>query len=235
MFLKSLMATLCLAATAKAADNWDDRFVPPPDTDGEVFAMATVGNQVFAGGSFSTVNGIDAPGIAKWNGTAWEPVGGGVDGEVYAIAVSGNNLYIGGSFSQAGDADALNIAVWNGNYWTNLAAGLDTANNDGGVNALLVSGTTVFAGGYFEASATNAMTNIAKWNGTAWSPVGGGITYATIDPNDTQVAYINTLAGNVTNLFVGGFFNVAGTNSATNVARWNGTTWTNVGPGLDYT
>ena len=234
MFFKSCMATLCLIASAKAADNWDKRFTPPPDTDGEIYAMAAVGNQVYAGGSFSTINGVDAAGIAKWNGTAWEAVGTGVDGEVYAIAVNGNNVYIGGSFSQAGDADALNIAVWNGNYWTNLAAGLDDGNGDATVNALAVSGTTVFAAGYFEMSDTNAMTNIAKWNGTAWSPLGLGVNYTTTDPDDTQVAYINALAGNATNLFLGGFFNVAGTTAVTNIARWTGTAFTNVGAGLDY-
>ncbi len=196
--------------------------------------MAAVGNQVYAGGSFSTVNGVDAPGIAKWNGTAWEPVGGGVDGEVYAITVSGNNVYIGGSFTQAGDADALNIAVWNGNYWTNLAAGLDDGNSDATVNALLVSGTTLFAAGYFEMSDTNAMTNIAKWNGTTWSPVGLGINYTPTGPDDTQVAYVNALAGNAANLFVGGFFNLAGTNSVTNLSQWTGTVWNDVGAGLDY-
>src|SRR6478672_13404304 len=97
--LKSCTAALCLITSAKAADNWDNRFVPPPDTDGEVFAMAAVGNQIYAGGSFSIVNGVECGGIAKWNGTAWESVGDGTDGEVYAIAISGTNVYIGGSFS----------------------------------------------------------------------------------------------------------------------------------------
>lgn len=234
IFFKSSMAALCLIATAKAADNWDNRFVPPPDTDGEVFAIASVGNQIYAGGSFSTVNGIYSPGIAKWNGTSWESVGGGTDGEVYAIAISGNNVYIGGSFTQAGDADALNIAMWDGNNWTNLAAGLDDANGDAEIDALLVSGTNLFAAGYFENSDVNAMTNIARWNGTSWSSLNRGINYTTTDPNDTQEAYVLALAGNSTNLFVGGFFNQAGTKTVTNIARWNGNAWSSVGSGLDY-
>ena len=228
------MAALCLVESAHAADNWDNRFIPPPDTDGEVYAMASVGNQIYAGGSFFTVNGVDSPGIAKWNGTSWESVGGGVDGEVHAIAISGNNVYIGGAFTQAGDADALNIAMWNGSNWTNLAAGFDDANNDAEVNTLVVSGANLFAAGFFEMSDTNAMTNMARWNGTTWSAMGQGVNYTPASPDDTQVAYVNALTGNSTNLFAAGFFSLAGTNSVINIARWTGTTWTSVGAGLDY-
>lgn len=233
-FLKSCVAALCLVVTAEAADNWDTRFIPPPDTDGEVYTIVSSGNQIYAGGSFSTVNGIDSPGIAKWNGTTWESVGGGTDGEVYAIAISGNNVYIGGSFSAAGDADALNIAMWNGNNWTNLDAGLDNESGDAFVSALAVSGATVFAGGAFTMSDTNAMTNIARWNGSTWSQLGSGIDYVPATPDDDQTPFIAALVGNSTNLFAGGFFNTAGTTAVTNIARWNGTTWVNVGGGLDY-
>lgn len=218
-----------------SADNWSNQFPPPPQTDGDVLAVASQGTTFYIGGDFNTVSGVHSPGIAKWNGTTWEAVGGGVDGTVNAIAISGTNIYIGGSFSQAGQVSALNIAVWNGSTWAALAGGIDDDANQAQINALAVNGAKLYAAGQFDLADGNNATNIAFWNGTAWSALGNGINYNPTDTNDTTTASVNALAYNGTNLYVGGTFNLAGTKTVTNMAKWNGTNWSAVGSGLDYT
>jgi len=42
------------------------------------------------------------PGIAKWDGTTWSPIGSGTDAPVLALAASGSKLFVGGSFLNAG-------------------------------------------------------------------------------------------------------------------------------------
>jgi len=60
------------------------------------------------GGAFNSVysTGTTSVGstgyIAKWNGSAWSALGGGVSSTVYALAVSGSDLYVGGTFTTAG-------------------------------------------------------------------------------------------------------------------------------------
>jgi hypothetical protein len=87
---------------------------------------------------------------------------------------------------------------------------------DGQVAALEVSGTTLYAGGYFTKAGGVAATNIAKWDGSSWSALGSGI--------DGQVGAL--AADGSGHLFVGGWFSLAGTNVSPFIAQ------ANIGAGL---
>jgi hypothetical protein len=98
-------------------------------SDGEIHALATAANgDVYAGGSFTQIGGVDANNIARWDGTQWNRLGtmlsNGVDGTVYALTILSNgDLYVGGHFSRVFDGTevpALNIARWNGSAWLTL-------------------------------------------------------------------------------------------------------------------
>src|SRR5258707_7117060 len=49
---------------------WDVRF-GAPGMNGGVYALAVIGTDLYAGGSFSTASGVSPNHIAKWNGTRW--------------------------------------------------------------------------------------------------------------------------------------------------------------------
>ena len=94
---------------------------------------------------------------AAFSDANWTGMGGlrGVDGEVHATAVDDyGNLYIGGEFTIAGEVFATNIAKWDGSRWSALGSGID-----GNVVALLVSGSDLYAAGWF----TNAGGNAANY------------------------------------------------------------------------
>jgi len=76
---------------------------------------------------------------------------------------------------------------------------------------------------------TQGLNNIAKWDGSSWSAMGSGITHT--DPAETAVVYDILIKGGVV---AGGLFEFldAGTNTAKNVARWNGTGWYRMGDGI---
>jgi hypothetical protein len=72
--------------------------------DGPVGALA-VGpdGTVYAGGTFGSAGGVPAHHAARWDGTAWQPLGTGVDGSVYALAlIEPGRLVLGGGFPSAG-------------------------------------------------------------------------------------------------------------------------------------
>jgi hypothetical protein len=204
-----------------------------------IWALAVSGTSLYVGGQFAAAGGVSANNIAQWNGSSWSPLGSGIQGglflsspganplyyvpQVYALAVSGTNLYVGGFFANAGEVSANNIAEWNGSSWSALGSGISgfIENNPPFVSALEVSGTNLFAGGFFTTAGGISATNIAQWNGSSWSTLGSGI--------DGNIA---ALAVSGTGLYVGGQFAAAGGVSANNIAQWNGSSWSPLGSGV---
>jgi len=130
--------------------------------------------------SFMQVNNI-----AKWDGTSWSPVGGGTApnaaAPIYDLVVfndgTGPALYAAGDFNSAGGAAVNNIARWDGTAWHDVGGGV-TGDSETVIHALTVlddgSGPALFAGGRFTHAGGVPASNIAKWDGTNWSPVGAG-------------------------------------------------------------
>lgn len=192
------------------------------------------GPALHAGGSFTTIGGVSALRIAKWNGSAWSAVGGGVSSGVHALVV----LHAGGSpvliasgiFASAGGTPAIYVARWNGLAWSaldNSLAGLGVyslAVHDDGLGG----GPTLFVGGEFNVSGPAPLSRIARWTGTAWAPVGGGVNGGVY-----SMASFDDGMGGGPALYAGGFFTTAGGVPAQGIARWNGTSWSPLGAGLD--
>jgi hypothetical protein len=80
-----------------------------PLANGNIFAIKSVGNDLYLGGNFTDFAGINAADrLVRWNGTAqeWQALGSVGEGDgaitsgtVKAIEVSGNTIYIGGDFT----------------------------------------------------------------------------------------------------------------------------------------
>ena len=76
------------------------------------------------------------------------------------------------------------------------------------VSALVVSGTNLYAGGYFTTAGGVTANFIAKWDGSSWSALGSGMNY-----------WVSALAVSGTNLYAGGLFTTAGGVEATPFPR----------------
>ncbi|MCU0866658.1 MAG: hypothetical protein MUC36_22975 [Planctomycetes bacterium] len=183
--------------------------------DGRVQAMVVLPNgDLVIGGGFTVAGTTVVSGIARWDGVAWRPFGSGMvelttGAVVYALAVLPNGeLVAGGNFSFAGGTIANGIARWDGSAWQGYLVGFALSRTVYSL-AVLPDGSLV-AGGF---------NVLSRWNGTFWEPLGSlsGIAYAlVVTPGGTLIA--------------GGMFTSSG---QPRVAAWNGTTWTQVGPGLN--
>ncbi|WP_156109046.1 two-component regulator propeller domain-containing protein [Hymenobacter sp. APR13] len=200
---------------------------------GKVVALSVSSNgTVYAGGYFTTAGGVVANNVAKWDGTSWTGLGSGINGNpilnrcIKSLALDGNdNLYAGGDFTTAGGISANNIAKWNGTTWTALGAGL-TGTSIACVDAVAIDNNGIlYAGGGFYLTGGTSVNSIAKWEGTAWTSLGTGIS-------GNVYALATDGSGNV---YVGGSFDIAGGIPAKNIAKWNGTTWTALGTGINGT
>jgi hypothetical protein len=96
------------------------------------------------------------------------------------------------------------------------------------VCALAVSGTTLYAGGYFTTAGGVSAKNIAKWDGTSWSPLASDMTFLW-DP------VVDALAISRTDLYAGGDFYTVDGVIATYIAKWDGSAWSALGAGVNST
>jgi hypothetical protein len=199
-----------------------------PGANGPVEAAVIDGSgNLYIGGNFNAVGNTLAANVAEWNGSSWSPLGSGLNGYVRALAVSGSTLYAGGGFTNAGGS-AANVAEWNGSSWSPLGSGMSGEYSFGTdlsyVDALAVSGSTLYAGGYFTNAGGSAANDIAQWDGSSWSPLGSGM--------GGDSPFVLALAVSGGTLYAGGGFTTAGDIAATNIAQWNGTAWSALGSGI---
>ena len=204
---------------------------------GSVAALAVFddgqGERLFAGGQFSQAGGVQAIAVARWDGISWAPafgLGGGVSDFVVYDDGTGQSLYAGGGFVGQGWSPPQNaVARWTGSTWIPVGSGFG---NGVVVSCLAVfddgTGSALHAGGTFIAIGGITVNYIAKWNGSSWLPLGTGVQHV------FGTAYVGAMAvyddGWGPALYVGGRFTSAGGVSVDSIARWDGTSWSPVGP-----
>lgn len=193
-----------------------------------VYSMKVYNNKLYVGGMFTSVSSssINVKNIAVWDGSTWSPIinsGSGIDisGNVTSMCVYNNKLYVGGLMTYvtngAGSTSVNNIASYDGIGWSPVGSGLSNPSMSytTGVLTLAVHNNVLYAGGVF--------TGIVKsWNGSSWNTLVGG----------TFTGGINSLCSYDNELYAGGTFTV---NSNQHISRWNGSTWSNLGTGVNST
>ena len=187
-----------------------------------VMALTVYNGSLIASGKFDSAGGIPSRGIAQWNGTNWSPLGSGFKNIAFysSLAVWNGNLIAGGYFDSAGGVPANGIAQWNGSNWSGMGTPAGS-----GVEAITIYNGNLVIGKF---SGTNTYTSVLEqWNGSSWSsPIGGNIeSFAGPGGPNYVPAYTNTLTVYNGNLIAGGLFDALGNSIATNIAQWNGTTW----------
>ena len=203
-----------------------------------VNALVKIGTDLYVGGTFVSPGdcAIGCTGVAKWDGSGWTDLSGGLGDAtgpragspvVNALAVIGTDLYVGGEFTYAGIVTAHNIAKYDTLTGTWSALTVSGADLNGPVSALAVSDTNLYAAGLFTtAGACNSAAgcnNLAVWNGTAWTALVDSTTGSGGVNNQ-----IYALAFSGASLYAGGAFSTAGGVAAANIAKWDGTHWTAV-------
>lgn len=180
---------------------------------------------VIVAGHFSTVGGVSVSNIARWNGANWSALGSGLNNAVEALVLLPNgDIVAGGGFLAAGGVSANRVARWNGSAWSALGSGIPGAGAVVRALALMPNGDLV-AGGTFTTASGAPGNHIARWNGASWSSLGSGMAGA----GSTGVYALAALPSG--ELVAGGLFSMAGGVSVNHVARWNGSSWSALGPG----
>jgi hypothetical protein len=188
------------------------------------------GPVLYVGGKFSSIGGVAANNVARWDGANWSQLGSQEpNNSVHALAFhddgagGGAQLYAGGVFLEAGGQFVFGIARFDGAAWHEVGQGFNQAvfaleSFDDGAGAQL------YAGGRFSSAPPHAAERIARWDGVRWWQVGDGFT-----------GHVYTLAtfddGSGPALLAGGSFVSSGATPMAHLAHWTGTAWTEFGGG----
>ncbi|MCA8948402.1 MAG: hypothetical protein KDE27_02800 [Planctomycetes bacterium] len=205
----------------------------PNSLSGWVAALVELPNgELFVGGLFDRADSIGALNVAIRSPLGFRALH---DGPVLApaccLALDDDDFVVGGSFLSAGNVPAQCVARRRGGVWQTLGSGMATtvANAYADVADLVrLPNGDILAGGGFTIAGGVAVQSLARWDGTVWSDVGGGVGYSNGNPG--RVDQIRVLPGG--DLLVGGSFHSAGGVPANNLARFDGVTWTAPGGGV---
>jgi hypothetical protein len=202
--------------------------------NGRVWAIekSHIDQCIYVGGEFTTAGGVSANYIAKWDGSTWSALGTGMNDNVRSISIAADgSLYAGGDFTTAGGTTVNRIAKWNGSAWSALSSGVDTGriSGDGKVYRTAVARDgTLYVGGDFTNASGTTVNSIASWDGSTWSALGTGV-----DGSVGKYVYGLALADNG-DLYIAGQFTTAGSATGNGVAMWDGTSWNDLGTGVDH-
>lgn len=178
-------------------------FIPtqlPEDVD----SLAVYHGELYVGGgSINVTSG--ARGIARWNGSSWLPVGSpGEYAYANAMAVYSDLLLVGTNtvtFPQG-------VIAWDGQQWREVGS------LGGQVFSLVNGNGLLIAAGQFSTADGAPARNVAVWDGTHWSPLGGGVTDPSLQSHASAAA---PYAGG---WLVGGNFTLADGQVSAALARW---------------
>jgi hypothetical protein len=184
---------------------------------------------VYITGKFTTVDGVAATNVAKYNystGT-WSALGTGVDNDgLHVQAAPNGDVYVGGYFHTAGGVPAYHIARWDGSSWHSVGAQAGL-NDDVYTIAISKDGTKLYVGGKFTddfGESADGLLRIAEYtvSTNAFTAMGDGLNGAVREVIISPSNYI----------YICGDFTLSGIATMNYVSRWNGSAWEQLGTGL---
>ncbi|MEI6411095.1 MAG: T9SS type A sorting domain-containing protein [Bacteroidota bacterium] len=188
-------------------------------------------NEIYSGAYFNEIAGVPSSGIARWDGNNWHPItpflsneNAGI-GYISGSCVYNNILYVVGTFKFAGNEQANSVASWDGSQWTVYGFPADVS---GGVPLnfrVVYYKDELYVGGNCY-NKINGIENddIARYNGSTWKQVGGGLFGGLSSIFDMEVYHDE--------LYVAGTFSASDGNAGNKIMRWDGTAWHDVGKGI---
>jgi hypothetical protein len=195
------------------------------------------GPALFVFGDFSyvgpTVQPILTRNGAKWTASGWQRFNLDFQGSSWLrnsfVLDDGGGLalYLVGGFESINGATVNSLAKWDGLTWQDVGGGVTLDGKSGYVAGLAIfddgTGPALYAGGSFDRAGFTPASNVAKWDGKNWSPVGDGVSGGTRIPHAQALIVYDD--GNGPALYCGGSF----TSPGRRLAKWDGTKWTSVG------
>lgn len=220
-----------LARWNRATNTWSDvgggvTLTPCEDCNVAVNTLAVSNGKIYVGGTFDHAGAVPVHNLAAWDGSNWSALGAPALNTVHALALdAAGNLYVGASYA---------LEKWDGANWTELGEAGGTWALPGVIYAIAIDGSEVYVSGFFtgigNGTTGTQSASVARWDSAnGWSGLGSGLMMDDgLGIPGTGLA-LGVQGGNV---YVGGNFVQAEGTPVTNIARWDGNSWSALGDGI---
>ncbi len=195
-----------------------------PNHDAYVTRLVTYEGDLMAVGWFDIAAGTGERlnNVARWSGTAWEPLGSGVDDCVLDATVWRNWFAIAGPFEEAGGVTVSGVALWWGDFWGSMGdpplvgypSGLTVHQDD-----------LVAVGLFYPYGSHDERDWIRRHDGSQWHRFGTGLILGS-GGKPTEVV------SDGEDLYVGGKFLALDGVTSNNIVRWRDEQAETLGDGL---
>ncbi|MCB0779519.1 MAG: T9SS type A sorting domain-containing protein [Flavobacteriales bacterium] len=201
-----------------------------PGTVNPVRSFAIWDGDLYVGGDFFIADGQVVNRIARFDGTNWQPVGGGVNGSVRELKSYPDGLYVAGWYSHADTLLTHGLSRWDGSQWHTVYDLPDLDPDPFQINQIETVakyGNEIYIGGNFRGP--DSLRYIARWDGTEWTHVAGGFL--------GSFGQVNEIEEHDGMLYVAGAFNTLGAsggnpiNPGSGIVAWDGQQWHMLGNG----
>jgi len=189
-----------------------------------IVSIVSWGGELYAGGSFTSSNGVILNNVARFDGSNWQPLLSGCDGPVYSLRAYSDGLYAAGWFTNADTVVANGLARWDGAQWHRVFDLPDITPFDqtNAINDLFFFQGELYIGGKF--AGLNDMNCIAKYDGAQWGKVGTGQGFLGV------YAGVNRFAEHDGKLYIAGSFSDYppygnAQNPGSGIVAWDGQNW----------
>jgi hypothetical protein len=192
----------------------------------EVYAVQEYHGDLYAGGIYQEAGepGIITNCIARWDGEAWNAMGGGITDRCYTLCVHQDTLLVCGAYRTFNGTEGRGMAKWDGSIWHQFQP-MGNGLNSPAYCQHTYNGELVMAGDFTRAGNVAAQ-NIASYDGTSWHPLGSGLASGPVwKPYKAMIEYDSQL-------IVAGAIETAGGITVHNIAKWNGSLWGRLGNGF---
>jgi hypothetical protein len=136
--------------------------------------------QLYAGGFFESVEGINMGHIAAYDGSSWTALGStdhlelGSTGVIWQMAVLKDMLYLSGDFSIR-DNHVSELITWDGSQFSDFGRPFSLyAGNI--IDELMVINGVLYVGGESRNVAGSQAGNLLQWDGEKWGVLSSGIS-----------------------------------------------------------
>jgi hypothetical protein len=160
----------------------------------------------------------------------------GTNGVVHSLAAHDGKLYVGGEFTTVRDTWTLadRVACYDPETgaWSRVGGGVSGAGSSAVRSLAFDSSGRLVVGGSFQAaggSSPGAFSSIARWDGTAWDNLSGGLT-----GGSESTTWVYDVLTHGSDVYATGVFGSGGGQalSSPNVAKWNAAEgWQGLGDG----
>lgn len=201
-----------------------------------LYTLNVIDDALFIGGVSISEGGSGTGKVARWDGNAWQNLGGGFFADkIYDIVKKGNQIFASGKI----DLDEYNsravVNYWDGSIWHSIP-GIEKAQD---VISMVAVGDDLYISGFTNTlqSADQKIYGIARWDGAQFWNLGSGIISLLGKEIITESAYqmINYQNG----VLVCGGFDYAGNQPVPGLAIWHpspsvGLNYLNGAPGSEF-